>query len=148
MTASTRHTFEVAGFLAMVMMVTLGVSPARGQQGPGAVRQAQGPARSQPQEASDPPCMEMGGGPMGMHGPMEMPGPMGMPGMEMGGMGPEMMPMHEHMMMRMMARNPKLAGKMMQMRADIMRAVADVLTRYGKQMESGQWPAPAKGEGD
>jgi hypothetical protein len=30
-----------------------------------------------------------------------------------------------------------------------MRAVADVLTKYGKQMESGQWPAPPdKAAGD
>ena len=65
---------------------------------------------------------------------------MGMPGMEMMGMP---------MMMHMMARNPKLAGKMMQMRADMMRAIADVLTKYGKQMESGDWPTtPAKGGGD
>jgi len=80
---------------------------------------------------------------------MEVPGQMGgmeMPGMEMMGGMPMM---HPQMMMRMMARNPKLAGKMLQMRADMMRAVADVLTKYGKQMESGQWPAtPEKAAGD
>jgi hypothetical protein len=82
------------------------------------------------------PKMEMGG-----PGPMEGPGmcPMGMGGMPM---------MHGRMMMmHMMAHNPKLAGKMLQMRADMMRAIADVLTKYGKEMESGQWPTmqmPAK----
>ncbi len=89
---------------------------------------------------------------------MGMPGRMGMPGMEMGGMGSgmNMMPMMQSpmmmpppMMMRLIARNPKLAGKMMQMHADMMRAVADVLTKYGKEMESGQWPQLQKGsEGD
>jgi hypothetical protein len=34
---------------------------------------------------------------------------------------------------------------MMQMHADMMRAIADVLTKYGKEMEAGQWPAPQKG---
>lgn len=80
---------------------------------------------------------------------MGMPGmqaqEMGMRGMGMPGMGMMAMPM----MMRMMARNPKLAGKMMQMRADMMRAIADVMTKYGKQMESGDWPTtPAKGGDD
>ena len=74
---------------------------------------------------------------MGMPGPMGMPGRMGMPEIAMGGPGM----MHQRMMMRMMARNPKLAGKMLEMRADMMRAIADVLTKYGKEMESGQWPA-------
>ena len=37
---------------------------------------------------------------------------------------------------------------MLEMRADIMRAVADVLTKYGKEMESGQWPAPQGKGGD
>jgi hypothetical protein len=86
----------------------------------------------------------------GMGGPGMMGGGMGMPGMSgMPGMGPGMgMPgMPEPMMlMRMMSRNPKLAGKMMQMHADMMRAMADVLTKYGKEMESGDWPT-AKGNG-
>lgn len=80
---------------------------------------------------------------------------MGMPQMGMMGMGMMGMPMmgmpmmHQHMMMmRMMARNPKLAGKLMQMHADMMRAVADVLTKYGKQMESGDWPKAQCGDGD
>jgi hypothetical protein len=85
------------------------------------------------------PGMGMMGGGMGEMGMMGAPG-MGMPGM------PGMPMMHERMMMRMMARNPKLAGKMLQMRADVMRAIADVLTKYGKEMESGQWPA-AQGKG-
>jgi len=49
--------------------------------------------------------------------------------------------MRGRMMMYMVAHNPKLAGKMLEMRADMMRAIADVLTKYGQQMESGQWPA-------
>jgi len=61
---------------------------------------------------------------------------MGMPGMRMG-----MPMMRGRMMMYMVAHNPKLAGKMLEMRADMMRAIADVLTKYGQQMESGQWPA-------
>jgi len=74
---------------------------------------------------------------------------MGMPGMGMYGMGVMGMPMMQDHMMRMMVRNPKLAGKMMEMRADMMRAIADVLTKYGKQMESGDWPTTsAKGGGD
>jgi len=92
------------------------------------------------------PAMGMMG--MGMRG-MGAPGQMGgmeMPGMEMMGGMPMM---HPQMMMRMMARNPKLAVKILQMPADMMRAVADVLTKYGKQMESGQWPAtPEKAAGD
>ncbi len=82
---------------------------------------------------------------MGMQGRGKMPMPgMGMPGMEMMGM-----PMMQDHMMHMMARNPKLAGKMMQMRADMMRAIADVLTKYGKEMESGNWPSTAsKGDDD
>jgi hypothetical protein len=76
---------------------------------------------------------------MGMMAMRRMPGMgmmMGMPGMDMMDM-----PMMQAQMMRMMARNPKLAGKMMQMHADMMRAMADVMSKYGKQMESGQWPA-------
>ncbi len=120
-------------------------------------------------EMEDEPCQSMSGtgmqqmgnpkpgmpgmGGMGMMGMgmrrMGAPGQMGgmeMPGMEMMGGMPMM---HPAMMMRMMARNPKLAGKMLQMRADMMRAVADVLTKYGKEMESGQWPAtPDKAAGD
>jgi hypothetical protein len=138
----------VAGFL-----LTVGAATAHSQPAPAAASQSTGSAPHQHGMESCP-CMAMGGGPMG--GMMEMggmgpgamgPGAMGPGAMGPGAMGPGMMPMHEHMMMRMMARNPKLAGKMMQMRADIMRAVADVLTRYGKEMESGQWPAPAKGAG-
>jgi hypothetical protein len=117
------------------------------------------------EEQPAPPCMA--GSKMGMQGmgpkpgmpgmmgmqEMRMPGMqtqgMGMPGMGMPGMEMMGMPMMQDHMMRMMARNPKLAGKMMQMRADMMRAIADVLTKYGTQMESGDWPAaPAKGGGD
>ncbi len=110
------------------------------------------------EEEPDPPCMAGPG--MGMQGmgPRSCPDDanayagygdagsvMGVPGMGMPAMGMMGMPM----MMHMMARNPKLAGKMMQMRADMMRAIADVLTKYGKQMESGDWPTTAaKGGGD
>jgi hypothetical protein len=60
-------------------------------------------------------------------------GMMGMPMMGMPMMG-------DHMaMMRMISHNPKMAGRMLEMRADMMRAVADVMARYGKQMESGEW---------
>jgi hypothetical protein len=89
----------------------------------------------------------MGGPGMAMRGGMGMPG-MGMPGMGAPGMGMPGMP-DPMMVIRMMSRNPKLAGKMMQMRADMMRAMADVLTKYGKEMESGDWPsAQGKGGGD
>ena len=109
------------------------------------------------EEDPEPPCM--GGPRMGMQGMGPRPGMpgmmgmrmqgMGMPGMGMYGMGVMGMPMMQDHMMRMMVRNPKLAGKMMEMRADMMRAIADVLTKYGKQMESGDWPTTsAKGAGD
>jgi hypothetical protein len=42
-------------------------------------------------------------------------------------------------MMRMIAKDPKLAGHMLKMHADIMRAVPDVMTKYGKEMASGEW---------
>jgi hypothetical protein len=61
----------------------------------------------------------------------------GQPGMMMG-----MPMMGDHMaMMRMIADNPKMAGRMLEMRADMMRAIADVMTKYGKEMESGDWQA-------
>jgi len=72
-----------------------------------------------------------------MQGPeMGEMGQMGMGQMEMTGM-----PMlQEHMeMMRMISKDPKMAGRMLEMRADMMRAIADVMTKYGKQMESGEW---------
>jgi hypothetical protein len=48
--------------------------------------------------------------------------------------------MGDHMaMMHMISRNPKMAGRMLEMRADMMRALADVMTKYGKEMESGEW---------
>ncbi len=139
-----RSVKESTALLVAVLLLTFGAATAYSQPVPAAGQSKSAPA---PREMESCPCMGGGGsmgGMMGMRGPMG-PGAMGMPGMEMGAMGPGMMPMHEHLMMRMMARNPKLAGKMMQMRADIMRAVADVLTKYGKEMESGQWPAPPKG---
>jgi hypothetical protein len=150
------------GVIAFCTAALLLAAAARGadsrQAAPAAASQAEAAAPAHPSheqlakemEAEPCPCMrskmgmtQMGKGPGPMPG---MGGMMGMPGMEMGGMG--MMPMmHEHMLMHVMMRNPKLAGKMMQMRADMMRAVADVLTKYGKEMESGQWPA-AKDKGN
>ncbi len=168
-----KRSFGLIAFLAITMLLAAGARGGDSQgQAPAVASQADPAAPTNAkqeqlaQEQESGPCQAMmgkmgmppmgqGGRPgMGMMGPggapgmgMMGPGGMGMPGTEMGGMG--MMPMmHEHMMMRMMARNPKLAGKMMQMRADIMRAVADVLTKYGKEMESGQWPAPAAKSGE
>jgi len=64
----------------------------------------------------------------------------GREGGEPGMMGMPMM--GDHMaMMRMIAHNPKMAGRMLEMRADMMRAIADVMTKYGKEMESGDWQA-------
>jgi hypothetical protein len=153
----SKHTSELIGCLLIALLMTTGVSYGQSQMPP-ATSQAGTAAPGQPSKGMGPcPCMggEMMHGPMFMHrgpgmpGAMGMQGPMGMPGMEMGGMGPAMgmmpMMMPPHMMMRMVARNPKLAGKMMQMHADMMRAIADVLTKYGKEMEAGQWPAPQKG---
>jgi len=76
-----------------------------------------------------------GAAPGGMMGGM-MPGMMGggmMCPMMSGGMG--MMPM-----MGMMggAQDPKMLGRMLQMRADMMRAMADVLAKHGKALEEGK----------
>src|SRR5215472_7879232 len=133
----------LAGFI-MIFFLTAGARSDESQK-------VAPPMASQGQGAQFEPCQGMMGG--GMAGPRmgAMPmmrmwsgrqGGMGMPGI-MGPMGPGMgmAPMMQPPMMRMIARNPKLAGKMMQMHADIMRAVADVMTKYGKEMESGQWPA-------
>jgi hypothetical protein len=173
MTPPIKRGFGVLAFFAISLLLAVGAhsdesqkpAPATASQS-GAATTSTHPSQEQmAQETQTDPCQSMmgkmgmaqmgKGGPPGMGmmgmrppGEMGMPG-MGMPGMEMGGMG--MMPMmHEHMMMRMMARNPKLAGKMLQMRADMMRAMADVMTKYGKEMESGQWPAVQGkgGEGD
>jgi hypothetical protein len=157
MTPSIKRGFGVLAFLAIALLLAAGARSVESQEpAPTAAAQGEAATPTHPsqeqmaQEMEADPCQSMmgkmgmsqrGGMPgMGMMG-MRMHGGMGMPGMEMGGMG--MMPMmHGQMMMRMMARNPKLAGKMLQMRADMMRAMAEVLTKYGKEMESGQWPAP------
>jgi hypothetical protein len=79
---------------------------------------------------------------MGMKGGHHrwMEGREGRQGGEPGMMGMSMM--GDHMaMMRMISRNPKMAGRMLEMRADMMRAIADVMTKYGKEMESGDWQA-------
>lgn len=89
---------------------------------------------------------------MGMHAMrghrMQGPG-MGEMG-QMGQMGMMGMPMvQEHMeMMRMISKDPKMAGRMLEMRADMMRAIADVMTKYGKQMESGEWQSLQTGSTD
>ena len=44
----------------------------------------------------------------------------------------------DHAAMRMIAKDPKLAGHMLEMHADIMRAVHDVMTKYGQEMASGE----------
>ncbi len=164
MTSSMKRGFAVIAFFAIVLLLAAGARSADNEQSAAVtVGQAQAAAPAHPsheqlaQEMETDPCQGMmgktpapqpGKGPGPMLGPGGMmPGGMGMPGMEMGGMGTMPM-MHERMMMRMMMRNPKLAGKMMQMRADMMRAVADVLTKYGKEMESGQWPAAKDKGGD
>jgi hypothetical protein len=100
------------------------MTTAEAETGPGASAQQSPNVRAQQRMAE---C-----GAMMRHGHM-----MG-PEMGMGMMGMPMM--QEHMaMMRMMERNPKMAGHMMEMRADMMRAMADVMSKYGKEMESGQW---------
>jgi hypothetical protein len=157
MTTTIRLGFGAVALFAAIFFLAAGVRSAESQKpAPAAASQGGHEAETGPCQGMISRMGESGatpggmGGMMAMRGGKGMPG-MGMPGMEMGGMemgGIGMMPMmHEHMMMRMMARNPKLAGKMLQMRADIMRAVADVLTKYGKEMESSQWPA-AQGKGD
>ena len=168
MTLSIKRGLGLVAFFAITLLLTAGARRVESQEpAPAAAAQGEAATPTPPsqgqmaQEMESDPCQPMmgkmgmarrGGMPwMGMMGMGMQGGGMGMPGMEMGGMGMPgmgmmpMMPQHM-MMMRMMARNPKLAGKMLQMRADIMRAVADVLTKYGKEMESGQWPA-AEGKG-
>jgi hypothetical protein len=179
MTWLIKHGLGLLALMAITLMLATGArgDEASGAAQP-AVASGQNAGAGSPQTATHPsheqmaremeeePCQSMSGAGwprMGMQQTVnprpDMPGmgmrgmgPSGgaMPGMEMPGMEMMGMPMmHQHMMMRMMARNPKLAGKMLQMRADMMRAIADVLTKYGKQMESEQWPAPpAKGAGD
>jgi uncharacterized iron-regulated membrane protein len=63
---------------------------------------------------------------------------MEMEGHETGALGAPMM-QDQMAMMRMASHNPKMAGRLLEMRADMMRAVADVMTKYAKEMESGQW---------
>jgi hypothetical protein len=179
MTSLIKHGLGLLALMAITLMIATGArgdDVSAGTQPPVAPGQNAGTAspktathpshEQMAREMEEEPCQSMPGTGMprmGM-GPTANPRPgmpgMGMrrmgapgepmPGMEMPGMEMMGMPMmHPQMMMRMMARNPRLAGKMLQMRADIMRALADVLTKYGKQMESGQWPAtPDKGVGD
>lgn len=163
MTPTIKRSFGVIAFFAIGLLLATGVRSAESQQPvPATAGQAksEGPTVVNPQHlAQDNPSqgmmgrmgmVQMGKGPgmiPGMRGMMGMPGGMRMPGMQTGEMG--MIPMMDELM-RMAARNPKLAGKMLQMRADMMRAIADVLTKYGKEMESGQWPVAKDkgGEGD
>ena len=62
----------------------------------------------------------------GMKGMM----PMMMPMMGSGMMG--MMPMMQQMMTA--AQDPKAMGRMLQMRGEIMKAIGDILIKYGKMM--------------
>jgi hypothetical protein len=67
--------------------------------------------------------------PGGMMGGMMC--PMMAPGMGMGMMGGSMGMMGG-------APDPKTLGRMLQMRADMMRAMADVMGKYGKALEEGK----------
>jgi hypothetical protein len=159
MTHSVKRGLGVFAILGIVLCLAAVAPGDENQtQGPVAVAPADPPTAPPNLRMQSNPCggmmgkgmpqMWMGAGP-GMGGPA-MRGGMGMPPMGMGmpGMGMPGMP-EPVMIMRMMGRNPKLAGKMMQMHADMMRAMADVLTKYGKEMESGDWPAmQGKGGGD
>ncbi|MBI3455814.1 MAG: hypothetical protein HY002_08500 [Candidatus Rokubacteria bacterium] len=95
-----------------------------------------GSAAAQSQSGSQ---MPMGGQSGGQTAPM-MPGMMGTGGMcpMMGGGMAGGMGMMGMMSMMGGAQDAKVAGRMLQMRADMMRAVADVLAKYGKAMEEGK----------
>jgi hypothetical protein len=69
------------------------------------------------------PCEGCGGCEGMMHGPM-----MGHPMMEMGMMWGEWA-----------AHHPKLAAKMMEMRAEMMKAQAGILEKYAKELETGKF---------
>ena len=87
----------------------------------------------------------MGGGPMsgGMmgRGPMHMGGMRAMaPGWDHPGMGPGM---GRPGMMGMMPMpgpdvDPKERGRWMRMRGDMMKAMGEILTRYGRELEAGK----------
>lgn len=101
------------------------------------------PAGAQPQ-APSPSAPHTGPGMGGMHGGGGMPGGMmgmgGMHGMMGGstqGMGGMCMPMMMGMQGMMDAQaDPKTRGLMLQMHGEMMKAVGDVMLKYGKQFES------------
>ena len=76
----------------------------------------------------------MGGGMITcpMMGHMGHMGHMGMMGGRMGQMG------QMGQMGMMGGQDPKMFGRMLQMRADMMRAIADVLEKHGKMIEEGK----------
>lgn len=82
------------------------------------------------------------GQPPGMGGGMMHQGMMGMmcPMMTGGGMmggGMEMMPMMRGMMGGAQT-DPKVMGRMLQIRGDMLKAMGDVLLKHGKQLEEGK----------
>ncbi len=126
---------RLVGFLAVVCAVSIVVAPVFAQQPGGAGSQPMPPS------ASGGPGM---GGPMSGMGQAPMMGGMGMcpmmgmmsggmmgGGMSAGMMGGGMMPM-----MRMMGQaDPKTVAQMLQMRGEMLKAVGDVMIKYGKTME-------------
>jgi hypothetical protein len=128
---------RLVAFLVAVSALLIVVAPVFAQQPGGAGSQPMPPS------ASGSPGM---GGPMGGMGQAPMMGGMGMcpmMGMMSGGMtgggmpqgmmgGGGMMPM-----MGMMGQgNPKTMAQMLQMRGEMLKAVGDVMIKYGKTMES------------
>jgi hypothetical protein len=84
------------------------------------------------------------GGQSGAPAPSMTPGMMGQGGMMGGGMCPmmrggmgTMQGMMGGPMMGMMggSQDPKIVGRMLQMRAEMMRAMADIMARHGKALE-------------
>ena len=102
--------------LALVLMVTA----------PGFAQQAPGPHGTPGQGQQPPPPGGMQGGGMMMCPMMEMMGGGARSGGMMGGgmptMGGQM--------------DPKTVGRMLQMRGEMMKAIADVLIKHGKAMEA------------
>jgi hypothetical protein len=112
------------GSLAAVLLASahgpaLAQSQPSGHMPMGGQAQQHQPAQHQPM---------MSGGTMGQGMMCPMMGPMGMP---MGGSGMPMMEMAG-------SSDPKIMGRMMQMRGDMLKAMADVLLKYGKAIEKGK----------
>ena len=109
-----------AQVLLAVTVLTLGLAATVTAQSP--------PAQLQPGGQEQP---SMSAGPMG-HGPMGGMGPGGMGGM--GGVG--MCPMMSAMMPMMgNPSDPQTQGRMLQMQGEMMKAIGDVLLKYGKAAE-------------